>query len=93
MICINRKKTNKFEKLIQKVLLSHPDKNIDFEDLRKLLLTLEFKERIKGSHHIYFKEGIEEIINLQSVHGTAKAYQVKQVRQIILKYKLVKGNE
>lgn len=83
---------SKFEKLLQKVLSGNSDKNIDFEDLRKLVLALAFKERIKGSHYIYFKEGMEEIINLQSLHGKAKSYQVKQVRLIIIKYKLVINN-
>jgi len=45
--------------------------------------------RIKGDHHIFYKEGIEEIVNLQPLKdGKAKAYQVKQVRGVILKYKL-----
>lgn len=42
----------------------------------------------KGSHRIYFKEGVEEIINLQPRGSQAKAYQVKQVRDLILKYQL-----
>jgi len=42
----------------------------------------------KGSHIIFFKEGVPEIINLQSKGGKAKAYQVKQVRDLILKYQL-----
>lgn len=45
-------------------------------------------ERIRGSHHIFTKEGIEEILNLQSLQGKAKTYQVKQIRDVILKYKL-----
>jgi hypothetical protein len=81
---------SKFEKLLQKILAGSADRNIGFEDLRKLLLGFEFSERIKGSHHIYFKEGIEEIINIQPLEGKAKAYQVKQVRDIIIKYKLIK---
>ena len=40
---------------------------------------------IKGSHHIYYKEGVEEIINLQSFNNKAKAYQVKQVRELLIK--------
>jgi predicted RNA binding protein YcfA (HicA-like mRNA interferase family) len=57
--------------------------------MRKLLNDLGFSERIKGDHHIFYKDGIEEIINLQPLRdGKAKAYQVKQVRRIILKYKL-----
>ena len=84
---------NKFEKLLQKILSGSPDNNIDFEDLRKLLLSIGFTERIKGSHHIYFKAGIEEIINLQSLNGKAKAYQVKQVKAILIKYKLINKYE
>ncbi len=49
---------------------------------------LGFDERVRGSHHIFTKEGIEEITNLQPIGSRAKAYQVKQVRGIILKYKL-----
>ena len=77
--------------ILEKVLSGLSDKNIKFSDLRKLVLNLGFGERIKGSHHIFFKEGIAEIINLQPLkNGRAKAYQVRQVRNIILKYKLHK---
>ncbi len=54
----------------------------------KILKNLGFSERIKGSHHIYFKEGIVEIINIQPNGTKAKPYQVKQVRNIIIDYKL-----
>jgi len=50
-----------------------------------LLKTLGFDERIRGSHHIFTKTGIAEILNLQAKGGNAKPYQVKQVRQVILK--------
>ena len=79
---------SKFEKLLAKILSGTSDRNIDFEDLRKLLLRLGFNERIKGSHHIYFKDGVDEIINLQPIDNIAKAYQVKQVRELIIKYKM-----
>jgi hypothetical protein len=69
------------------------DTNIDFEDLCHLLRILEFSERIKGSHHIFTKAGIDEIINIQPIGSKAKPYQVKQVRNLILKYKLGAGNE
>jgi hypothetical protein len=49
---------------------------------------LGFQQRIRGSHHIFAKEGIEEILNLQPKQGKAKPYQVKQVREVILKYQL-----
>ncbi|MGO9017984.1 MAG: type II toxin-antitoxin system HicA family toxin [Syntrophobacteraceae bacterium] len=55
----------------------------------ELLRNLGFQERIRGSHHIFTKEGVEEILNLQPKEGgRAKPYQVKQVRQVILKYRL-----
>ena len=80
---------SKFEKLIQKVLSGSSDRNIDFNDLCSLLETLGFDNRIKGSHHIYYKNGIDEIINLQPVNNKAKAYQVKQIRELMIKYKLI----
>ena len=80
---------SKFEKIVQKVLSGSADRNIDFKDLCNLLETLGFDNRIKGSHHIYFKEGIIEIINLQPVNKKAKPYQVKQVRELLIKYKLI----
>ena len=77
--------------ILEKVLAGLSDKNLRFGELRKLVLSLGFDERIKGDHHIYTKAGIPEILNLQPLRdGTAKAYQVKQIRGIILKYKLGK---
>ncbi|TYQ12631.1 UNVERIFIED_CONTAM: hypothetical protein Cloal_3656 [Acetivibrio alkalicellulosi] len=76
------------EKLLIKILSGTNDKNIEFNDLCKILKTLGFNERIKGSHHIFSKAGLEEILNIQQVGSKSKPYQVKQVRQVILKYKL-----
>jgi len=84
---------SKTDKIRDKILLGFSDANIDFDDLRRLLINLEFDERIKGSHHIFTKDGIEEIINIQPIGSKAKAYQVKQARNLILKYKLGAGNE
>ena len=51
-------------------------------------LDLKFEERIKGRHHILTHEKMEEILNIQPKSGKAKPYQVKQVRSVMLKYKL-----
>jgi hypothetical protein len=51
-------------------------------------VSLGFEKRIKGSHHVFSKDGIEEIINIQPSGSKAKPYQVKQVRAIVVKYKL-----
>ena len=83
---------SKFEKLLYSVLYGTMDSNISFEDIRNLLNALGFSERIKGGHHIYTKDNITEIINIQAVGNKAKPYQVKQIRNIILKYRMG-GNE
>ena len=46
---------------------------------------LGFTERIRGSHHIFRREGVRELINLQRDGSQAKPYQVRQVRQVILR--------
>ncbi|MEQ8811770.1 MAG: hypothetical protein RIE59_22065 [Imperialibacter sp.] len=76
------------EKLLIKILRGTSDKNIGFEEFRNLLLHIGFEERIKGSHHILWKDGISEILNIQETSGKAKPYQVKQVRNIIVKYQI-----
>ncbi|MGH8610615.1 MAG: type II toxin-antitoxin system HicA family toxin [Gammaproteobacteria bacterium] len=76
------------DKLLERVLRGTSDSNIQFDGLRRLLTRLGFTERIRGSHHIYTKDGVEEILNLQPKGAHAKPYQVKQVRNVILRYKL-----
>ena len=76
------------ERLIQTILGGRSDANIRFDDLRGLMRHLGFEERVRGSHHLFDKEGIVEIVNLQRRGGDAKPYQVRQVRRLILKYKL-----
>jgi len=66
------------KRILDKVLTGLSDKNIRFSELRNLILSLGFNERIKGDHHIFTKAGVVEIINLQPLKdGRAKAYQVK----------------
>jgi predicted RNA binding protein YcfA (HicA-like mRNA interferase family) len=79
---------SRVEKILKDVLSGTSDANIAFMALCQLLKRLGFQERTKGSHHIFTREGIEEIINIQSKGSKAKPYQVKQVRGIILKYKM-----
>lgn len=85
---------SKFDKLLLKLLSGTSDHNIGFEELRSLLLTLGFQERLTGgSHRIFTKENIIEIINIQPDGSKAKVYQVKQIRNLILKYKLSKNEK
>lgn len=78
----------KHQKTLLHVLQGSSDSNVSFDELCGLLLHLGFDERIRGSHHIFTKENVEEILNLQPMGAKAKAYQVKQVRGVILRYKL-----
>ncbi len=78
----------KYDKLLLKILRGTSDANIPFDDLCRLLCRMGFEERIRGSHHIFRKHGIEEKINLQREGSKAKVYQVRQVRAILLKYRL-----
>ncbi len=75
-------------KILTAVLDSGRDNNIPFTDLQRVLDYLGFEHRIKGSHFIYWHNDVEEIINIQPDGNKAKAYQVKQVRDIIRKYRL-----
>lgn len=79
---------SQYEKLLLSIMSGTKDKSILFADLRTVLDRLGFQCRIKGDHFIYTKDGVEEIINIQPVGNQAKPYQVKQVRNIILKYQL-----
>ena len=76
------------EKLLLRVLRGASDANIPFDGLCQLLHHLGFEERIRGSHHIFTKDGVEEILNLQAKGAKGKPYQIKQVRIVILKYRL-----
>lgn len=52
------------KKTYNKLILGNNDSNITFVELIKMLKLLDFQLRIKGSHHILYKDGIFEIINL-----------------------------
>ena len=76
------------DELLARILRGASDANIPFNQLRNLLKRLGFEERIRGDHHIFTKNGVGEIINLQPQGSKAKPYQVKQVRGLIVKYHL-----
>jgi hypothetical protein len=76
-------------KTLDVILRGGSDQNIRFVELSRVLLAMNFNRRITGGHHIFSRDGVTEIINLQPLPGgRAKPYQVKQVRQIIAKYGL-----
>jgi hypothetical protein len=52
-----------------------------------------FSQRIRGDHHIFTRDGVVEILNLQPRGSLAKAYQVRQVRNVIVQYRLAEGQD
>jgi hypothetical protein len=82
----------KHEKLLQVILQGRSDANIPFAGLCHLMKRLGFEERIRGDHHIFTMIGVEEILNIQPKGSKAKLYQVKQVRNVILRYRLSTGD-
>ncbi len=81
------------DKLLLQILRGTSDANVPFAPLCALLQRLGFEERIRGDHHIFTKSDVPEILNLQPKAGKGKPYQVKQVRTVILKYKLKLGGD
>ena len=78
----------KYDKLLFKILNGRSDNNIAFNELIQLLQRLQFELRVRGDHHIFTRHDVNEILNLQPKGGMAKPYQVKQVRELIIRYQL-----
>ena len=76
------------ERILKNVLAGGSDANVRFDDLRNLLFASGFEQRTRGSHHLFSRSGVAERINLQRDGKHAKAYQVRQVRRILLRYGL-----
>ena len=74
----------RIHRLRQRVMDGGSDAAISFDQLRGFLLYLGFNERTRGSHHIFQKDGVRDLVNLQRDGHQAKPYQVRQVRRIIL---------
>lgn len=80
-------------RVLTRVLSGAADQSIRFDELRRLLIQLGFVERVRGSHHIFTRDGVDEILNLQPREGgRAKPYQVRQVREVVVRYRLAEGD-
>ena len=79
---------SKYEEFQLRILQGKSDANIDFDELRHFLKWLGFEERTRGRHHIFRRQGVRELINLQQEGSKAKVYQVRQVRQVVVRYGL-----
>ena len=81
------------QKTLDQILRGASDANISFTEMVSLLARLGFQQRVRGSHHIFTRQGVEEILNLQPKGAKCKPYQVKQVRSVIIKYKLAETKD
>ncbi len=78
----------KYQELRLRILQGGSDANINFDELRHFLQWLGFEERTRASHHIFRRPGVRELINLQREGNKAKVYQVRQARQVVVRYGL-----
>jgi predicted RNA binding protein YcfA (HicA-like mRNA interferase family) len=78
--------------LLQKALSSPA--HLRFEEACALARAFGFHlSRVSGSHHIFARQGVRELVNLQEVGGKAKPYQVKQLLDLVERYNLSLGGE
>jgi hypothetical protein len=87
LIAVSRAKT------LDRVLRGTSDASIRFDDLCRILKWFGFTQRVRGDHHIFARDGVAEILNLQPRGSLAKPYQVKQVRNVIVQYKLAEEKD
>lgn len=81
-------------KTLEAVLSGRSDKTIRFAPVRTLLISLNFEERVSGSHHVFRRDDIAELINIQEAQGgKVKPYQVRQIRELLVQYREKLGYE
>jgi len=79
-------------KLLRRALSSPA--NLRFEEACALARAFRFHlSRTIGSHHIFGRDGVRELLNLQEVQGKAKPYQVRQLLDLAERYNLPLGGE
>lgn len=75
-------------KILQKILGG--SKNIRFSDMVNLVEGFGFTlSRTDGSHHIFFRPDVPELVNLQNIKGQAKPYQMRQFLKLVEKHDLI----
>lgn len=71
-------------KFYYQLMCGRSDTNISFRKLRNLLRNLGFEEGVKGSHHVFRRQGLSRPLNLQPANGgKCKPYEVQQVRKVL----------
>ena len=63
--------------------------NVAFSDMVSMVQGFGFTlTRTSGSHHIFTKDDVPELVNIQNVDGQAKPYQIRQFLRLVEKYDL-----
>jgi len=80
----------KHDKIKARVASGTANANLSFADICAMLPHEGFANKtIAGSHHVFTRPDVPDIINLQpGKDGKAKPYQVKQVAAILQAYPL-----
>ncbi len=74
-------------KLLEKILGG--SLNVSFADMRRLVEAFGFRlARVSGSHHIFTRPDVPELVNLQNARGKAKPYQIRQFLKLVEEYNL-----
>lgn len=85
---------SRYSKVRMDIMSGRSDANISEEDMKFFLSKIGASyKNTQGSHMKYWIDGIPELINIQPIDGKIKPYQVKEVRNIVTKYKLGKSEE
>ncbi|MCI8874160.1 MAG: type II toxin-antitoxin system HicA family toxin [Lachnospiraceae bacterium] len=80
---------SRYDKIRSDILSGKCDKNISETDMRFFLDKIgAVNRRTNGSHIQYTIDNIPELINIQPKNGKIKPYQVKEIRNIVKKYRL-----
>ncbi|MDE6917369.1 MAG: type II toxin-antitoxin system HicA family toxin [Lachnospiraceae bacterium] len=80
---------SQYEKIRSDILSGNCDKNISEMDMKFFLNKIGAShKRTTGSHMQYTIDNIPELINIQPKNGKIKPYQVKEIRNIVNKYRL-----
>jgi predicted RNA binding protein YcfA (HicA-like mRNA interferase family) len=70
-------------------LIAGSVRNVPFRAFTRLVERFGFREaRTRGSHHVYTREGVRELINIQEDGGQAKPYQIRQFLRLVERYNL-----
>ena len=79
----------KKEKIKDRLLSRQGWHNFSLNDIDTLLRSIGFTHaRTSGSHQVYVNKTIGKIVNIQSVNGKCKPYQLGQILDIIKEHNL-----